>query len=71
MVIAKVWIGREIRYYIEKLSDGYRVYIGKPSDSIVTGMYFPTMEQALDEVDKLVMLTYGLDGIEEYRLTKA
>lgn len=69
MVIARVWIGRKVRYYIEKLSAGYRVGIGKPSDGIVTGVYFPTMEQALDEVDKLAMLTYGIEGIEKYRIT--
>lgn len=69
MVIARIWIGRKVRYYIEKISAGYRVCVGKPSDNVVMGVDFPTMEQALDEVDRLVMLTYGLEGIERYRLT--
>ncbi len=71
MVIAKVWIGRKIRYYIEKLSAGYRVCVGKPSDNVVTGIDCPSLEKAIDEVDKLVLLTYGLDGIGKYRLTTA
>lgn len=71
MVIAKVWIGRKIRYYIEKISAGYRVCVGKPSDNVKTGICCPSLENAVDEVDKLVMLTYGMDGIERYRLTTA
>lgn len=69
MTIARIWIKRRVRYYIEKIDSGYRACIGKPSDATVVSADFNTLPEAMDAIDRWIYSAYGLDGIEHYRLT--
>ena len=68
MVIARIWIGRRVRYYITKSAEKYTACIGKPSDASVMSAAFPSLPEALDAIDRWVYSAYGIDGIERYRL---
>ena len=68
MVIAKIWIGRRVRYYITKSENKYTACIGKPSDASVMSAAFPSLPEALDAIDRWIYSAYGIDGIERYRL---
>ena len=68
MVIARIWIGRRVRYFITKSADKYTACIGKPSDACVMSAEFPSLEKALDAIDRWIYSAYGIDGIERYRL---
>lgn len=70
MVIAKIWIGRKIRYFIAKIADTYMICTGKPSDGAAKGVCCPSLERALDELDMMILSSYGFDGIENYRLER-